>query len=270
MVPQAGDGRPIVASTTPLHSFLKYAVNSNYIPNNLSVNFQSNLIIRNRNPSPNSYHGLPVISQIFHDFLELTRVVRDGDLLTLSLPAFMVNEKTEAIPELPALLPVDMELADDAGLVQRKRDALMCKHGDQQSCIHCVPLEPFDELVQSRAVLPSGEKQNGSGMPRIKFLVLTPPFLLNAKFILGLGASSSFQLTSPSLPLPHPLFIDADNPNRTCHSSPFMRTYGCSILELTRENSRIWKSPRAGLLNAETMPPGPQPFARNASRAPSS
>jgi len=40
---------------------------------------------------------------------------------------------------------IDTFLSKQDGLIHRKKDPHMCHHGDHSKCIHCVPLEPYDE-----------------------------------------------------------------------------------------------------------------------------
>ncbi|XP_031575290.1 nuclear protein localization protein 4 homolog [Actinia tenebrosa] len=40
---------------------------------------------------------------------------------------------------------IDVFLFKEDGLIHRKKDPHMCHHGDHSKCIHCVPLEPYDE-----------------------------------------------------------------------------------------------------------------------------
>uniref|UniRef100_UPI00358E17F8 nuclear protein localization protein 4 homolog isoform X2 n=1 Tax=Myxine glutinosa TaxID=7769 RepID=UPI00358E17F8 len=40
---------------------------------------------------------------------------------------------------------IDVCLAKQDGKIYRSRDAQLCRHGPMGKCVHCVPLEPFDE-----------------------------------------------------------------------------------------------------------------------------
>jgi len=71
-----------------------------------------------------------------------------GDILTLVVTDSAVPSEPQT-SELPPLDEVDVQLESDPGLVIRKRDAQFCRHGDRQQCIHCCPLEPYDEAVQN-------------------------------------------------------------------------------------------------------------------------
>lgn len=39
---------------------------------------------------------------------------------------------------------VDLKLRTQDGLIRRPKDS-MCRHGDTGCCLHCAPLEPYDE-----------------------------------------------------------------------------------------------------------------------------
>ncbi|KAJ1862896.1 nuclear protein localization protein 4 [Coemansia sp. RSA 2703] len=49
-----------------------------------------------------------------------------------TMPSFVMQEK------------VDNQLEKDDGLVKRKRDAGLCKHGANAMCEYCLPIEPYD------------------------------------------------------------------------------------------------------------------------------
>lgn len=40
---------------------------------------------------------------------------------------------------------VDLILWNQDGKIQRKKDEKLCRHGTNACCVHCSPLEPFDE-----------------------------------------------------------------------------------------------------------------------------
>lgn len=40
---------------------------------------------------------------------------------------------------------VDKILWKQSGLIERPRDEQLCKHGPNGKCLHCTPIEPYDE-----------------------------------------------------------------------------------------------------------------------------
>lgn len=40
---------------------------------------------------------------------------------------------------------VDIKLWNLTGLIDRPRDEKLCRHGPNAKCLHCTPLEPYDE-----------------------------------------------------------------------------------------------------------------------------
>ncbi|XP_002157402.1 nuclear protein localization protein 4 homolog isoform X1 [Hydra vulgaris] len=40
---------------------------------------------------------------------------------------------------------IDILLSHESGLIQRKKDPQLCKHNNHGKCLHCSPLEPYDE-----------------------------------------------------------------------------------------------------------------------------
>lgn len=40
---------------------------------------------------------------------------------------------------------IDIELLQESGKIERGRDEKLCRHNDNSRCIHCSPLEPWDE-----------------------------------------------------------------------------------------------------------------------------
>lgn len=75
-----------------------------------------------------------------------TLPIQNGELFTLSSTAADTAPSQQELDE--TLDEVDVALAKESGLVQRKRVPLLCQHGDGQQCIHCCPLEPYDDAVQ--------------------------------------------------------------------------------------------------------------------------
>ncbi|XP_059473538.1 nuclear protein localization protein 4 homolog [Neocloeon triangulifer] len=41
--------------------------------------------------------------------------------------------------------PIDVQLLAESGKIERGRDEKLCRHGQNGRCIHCSPLEPYDE-----------------------------------------------------------------------------------------------------------------------------
>eukprot|EP00047_Mylnosiga_fluctuans_P005336 m.239897 g.239897 ORF g.239897 m.239897 type:complete len:584 (-) comp13565_c0_seq1:267-2018(-) len=79
--------------------------------------------------------------------------IAHGDILTVSSSDSPAPADTPA-ESLPPLDEVDVALENDPGLVVRSRDTQFCHHGDRQQCIHCCPLEPYDDAVQSNPKRP--------------------------------------------------------------------------------------------------------------------
>eukprot|EP00041_Stephanoeca_diplocostata_P026869 m.731867 g.731867 ORF g.731867 m.731867 type:complete len:595 (-) comp23063_c0_seq1:1732-3516(-) len=69
--------------------------------------------------------------------------IKHGDQLYLLLQP----GSKDASASGPELDRVDVVLDQQDGLVARKRDPAMCHHSDTNKCIHCTPLQPFDETV---------------------------------------------------------------------------------------------------------------------------
>lgn len=40
---------------------------------------------------------------------------------------------------------VDIKLWSMSGLIERSKDEKLCRHGPNGKCLHCTPLEPYDE-----------------------------------------------------------------------------------------------------------------------------
>lgn len=40
---------------------------------------------------------------------------------------------------------VDIKLWSLSGLIERSKDDKLCRHGPNGKCLHCTPLEPYDE-----------------------------------------------------------------------------------------------------------------------------
>lgn len=81
--------------------------------------------------------------------------IQHGDLLFLfpsSLAGPSSEMETSAPPGLKACgAPnvvedeIDQYLSKQDGKIYRSRDPQLCRHGPLGKCVHCVPLEPFDE-----------------------------------------------------------------------------------------------------------------------------
>ncbi|XP_053976809.1 nuclear protein localization protein 4 homolog isoform X1 [Hylaeus volcanicus] len=58
------------------------------------------------------------------------------------------NRNTNASRSIPNVVEdeVDEQLWKLDGKIQRKRDGKLCRHGGNGCCVHCSPLEPFDEI----------------------------------------------------------------------------------------------------------------------------
>ena len=62
--------------------------------------------------------------------------------------AAATNRRTNASRSLPNIVEdeVDEQIWKLDGKIQRKRDEKLCRHGANGCCVHCSPLEPFDEI----------------------------------------------------------------------------------------------------------------------------
>lgn len=52
--------------------------------------------------------------------------------------------ETEVLPNIPED-PIDVLLSNTSGLIYRKKHPQLCHHSEQGQCLHCSPLEPYDE-----------------------------------------------------------------------------------------------------------------------------
>lgn len=79
--------------------------------------------------------------------------ISHGDMLYLAEKKTLDSAPTQS-PSLPRAQvkveedEVDRLLSTRDGLVHRKKDSQLCRHGDNSKCINCVPLEPWDKAVQ--------------------------------------------------------------------------------------------------------------------------
>lgn len=82
---------------------------------------------------------------------------------------------------------VDLELYKQDGRIQRKRDDKLCRHNSNGCCVHCSPLEPWDEAYLKEQKIKhfsfhSYLKKLTSGVDRGKFVALED---LNCKIRIG-------------------------------------------------------------------------------------
>lgn len=82
---------------------------------------------------------------------------------------------------------VDIELYKQDGRIQRKRDEKLCRHNSNGCCVHCSPLEPWDETYLKEQKIKhfsfhSHLKKLTSGVDRGKFVALED---LNCKIKTG-------------------------------------------------------------------------------------
>lgn len=76
--------------------------------------------------------------------------IKHGDMLFLTpckSPSITPDSASEESSSLPVVEEdeVDVILAKQDGKIVRKRDDQLCRHGANAKCVHCVPLEPYDE-----------------------------------------------------------------------------------------------------------------------------
>lgn len=70
--------------------------------------------------------------------------ISNDDNTTEALPA--VVKPLEALNGLSlAEDEVDIKLWNMSGLIERSKDDRFCRHGPNGKCLHCTPLEPYDE-----------------------------------------------------------------------------------------------------------------------------
>uniref|UniRef100_A0A1Q3G1Y1 Nuclear protein localization protein 4 homolog n=1 Tax=Culex tarsalis TaxID=7177 RepID=A0A1Q3G1Y1_CULTA len=101
------------------------------------------------------------------------------------------REPTPSTSGATALLngedPVDIELYKQDGRIQRKRDEKLCRHNSNGCCVHCSPLEPWDEAYLKEQKIKHFSfhaylKKLTSGVDRGKFMALED---LNCKIKMG-------------------------------------------------------------------------------------
>lgn len=66
---------------------------------------------------------------------EMNEETTDG--ARTSVPSSISNEAAED--------PIDIFLSKQDGLIYRDRDSQLCHHGPKSKCVHCLPLEPYDD-----------------------------------------------------------------------------------------------------------------------------
>uniref|UniRef100_A0A8C5B575 NPL4 homolog, ubiquitin recognition factor n=1 Tax=Gadus morhua TaxID=8049 RepID=A0A8C5B575_GADMO len=81
--------------------------------------------------------------------------IKHGDMLYLypsgsvGVPAEVMDtaaaHSSTSLPSTSFEDSIDQYLAKQDGKIYRNRDAQLCRHGALGKCVHCVPLEPFDE-----------------------------------------------------------------------------------------------------------------------------
>lgn len=120
--------------------------------------------------------------------------VKHGDMLFLSQEVSAHNEDTREHNSVPltsssSSAPVlssnieedeiDVFLSKQEGLIHRERDPQLCHHNPNSKCIHCFPLEPYDEEYLKNHTPPIKHmsfhafiKKLGGGTDRGKFTVL--------------------------------------------------------------------------------------------------
>uniref|UniRef100_A0A4W4DSS7 Nuclear protein localization protein 4 homolog n=1 Tax=Electrophorus electricus TaxID=8005 RepID=A0A4W4DSS7_ELEEL len=65
--------------------------------------------------------------------------IKHGDMLFL-----FPSSSSQSTPQFSED-DIDQYLSKQEGKIYRNRDAQLCRHGPMGKCVHCVPLEPFDE-----------------------------------------------------------------------------------------------------------------------------
>jgi len=76
-------------------------------------------------------------------FSSMENISRPGSSRSMDSNNDSIAEKPE-IPKLPED-EIDVILSNTSGLINRKRHPQLCRHGDLGKCLHCSPLEPYDE-----------------------------------------------------------------------------------------------------------------------------
>lgn len=121
--------------------------------------------------------------------------IKHGDMLFLSREAPPMDNDMSGINSIPSTSTansatpasfnsikedeIDVLLSKQDGLIHRGRDPQLCHHNPNSKCIHCVPLEPYDEEYLKNHKPPIKHmsfhaflKKMGGGTDRGKFTVL--------------------------------------------------------------------------------------------------
>lgn len=110
--------------------------------------------------------------------------IKHGDMLFLSEDISAVDKEVPNSARLTSSNNVkedeiDIFLSKQNGLIHRERDPQLCHHNPNSKCIHCVPLEPYDEEYLKNHKPPIKHmsfhaflKKLGGGTDRGKFTVL--------------------------------------------------------------------------------------------------
>ncbi|XP_062507757.1 nuclear protein localization protein 4 homolog [Corticium candelabrum] len=78
--------------------------------------------------------------------------LRHGDMVFIALPEQRAMDTSSSSTDAEAGSvqgvkedEVDVLLSKESGRIERERDAQLCRHGPQGKCVHCLPVDPFDE-----------------------------------------------------------------------------------------------------------------------------
>lgn len=97
-----------------------------------------------------SDHGLKHGDIVFVDFVEQNGSVHEEEKSSITsaprLPPETVKRLFRCNDELSRSEDeVDVKLWSMSGQMSRSRDEKLCRHGSNGKCLHCTPLEPYDE-----------------------------------------------------------------------------------------------------------------------------
>lgn len=87
---------------------------------------------------------LPAIGANSSPFSSMENIDRPGSSRSMDSNNEVTTESIEPRVNIPED-PVDVMLSHESGLISRKRNPQLCRHGAQGKCLHCSPLEPYDE-----------------------------------------------------------------------------------------------------------------------------